>query len=126
MTAQEILIKLEELTEVRAAAEVTRLDYEARRAEILRAVQAELDALDAEYQPLLDRANERAAELEIEVKQAVIEHGASVRGRVYHVVYNRGRVTWDTPKLEHYAETHPEVMVFRKEGEPSASLRTVK
>lgn len=123
---QDIREKLEELAEVRAAAEVTRLDYEARRAEILKAIQAELDALEAEYQPLLDRAEERAAELEIEVKQAVIAHGASVKGSAYQVVYVRGRVAWDNKALDGYAEAHPEILLFRREGAPSASLRTLK
>jgi hypothetical protein len=126
MTADEIRAKLEELTEVQAAAAVTRLDYEARRAEILKAVQAELDSLAAEYQPLLDRASERATELETEVKQAAIAHGASVKGSTYQVVYNRGRVTWDNRELDSYAEAHPEILKFRREGEPSASLRTLK
>jgi len=44
--AQHIATKLDELAEIKAAADVTRLDYEAKRAEILKAVQAELDALD--------------------------------------------------------------------------------
>ncbi len=46
--AQRITAKLDELAEIKAATEVTRLDYEAKRAEILKAVQAELDALDVE------------------------------------------------------------------------------
>jgi hypothetical protein len=95
VTADEIRAKLEELTEVRAAAEVTRLDYEAKRAEILKAIQAELDSLEAEYKPLRDRANERAAELETEVKHAVIAHGASVKASAYHAVFVHGRITWD-------------------------------
>jgi hypothetical protein len=126
VTADEIRAKLEELTEVRAAAEVTRLDYEAKRAEILKAIQAELDSLEAEYKPLLDRANERAAELETEVKQAVITHGASVKGGVYHVVFVHGRITWDNKELDQYAKAHPEILPFREEGSPTASLRTIK
>ena len=123
---QDILVKLEALAEVRAAVEVTRLDYEARREEILKTVKAELDALAAEYEPLLTSANERAAELEAEVKHEVAEHGASLKGSRLHAVYSRGRIAWDTQGLEGYAAAHPEVLTFRKEGQPSVSLRASK
>lgn len=125
-TEHDIRAKLEELAEVRNAAEVTRLDYEAKRAEILRSVQAELDALQAEYEPLLESAQARAKALEAEIKKAVLEYGATVKGSAYQAVYVRGRVTWDNQKLERYAQEHPEILVWRREGEPSVALRTVK
>jgi hypothetical protein len=124
--AQHIAAKLDELTEIQAAAAVTRLDYEAKRAEILKAVQAELDALEAEYKPLMDAAAERTAALEAEIKQAVLRHGHSVKGSQLHAVYYRGRVTWDTKSLDQYAGAHPEILGFRKEGEPSIQLRPAK
>lgn len=125
-TETDIRLRLEELAEVRAAAQTTRLDYEAKRAELLRSVQAELDALDAEYQPLLESAQVRATALEAEVKEAVLTFGATVKGSAYQAVYVRGRVTWDNPKLEKYAQAHPEILSYRREGEPSVSLRAVK
>lgn len=126
ITAQYIIAKLEALAEVRAAAEVTRMDYEAKREEILTAVKAELDALTAEYEPLLASANERVALLESEVKRDVVEYGASVKAKQLHAVYARGRVSWDNRGLDGYAAAHPEILTFRKEGEPSVSLRVVK
>ena len=123
---ENVIAKLDQLAEIKAAAEVTRLDYEAKRAEILRAVQAELDALEAEFQPLLDAAQNRAEALEAEIKQDVLAHGASVKGRQFYAVYNRGRVSWDTARLDRFAAAHPEVKEFRKEGQPSVSLRLVE
>ena len=60
---QPIIAKLDELSEIKAAAEVTRLDYEAKRAEIMKAVLAQLDDLAAEYEPLIESAEERATAL---------------------------------------------------------------
>lgn len=125
-TENDIRARLDELAEVRNAAEVTRLDYEAKRAEILRSVQAELDALEAEYEPLLESARARAEALEAEIREAVLAHGATVKGSVYQAVYVRGRVTWDNQKLDKYAKEHPEILAYRREGEPSISLRAVK
>jgi hypothetical protein len=121
-----ITARLEELSEVQAAIEVTRQDMEAKRAEILKSVQAELEALEAEYMPLLAAAETRLEALKEEIKGDVLEHGASVRGGRFQAVFSRGRVTWDTHQLEAYAEEHPEVNDFRREGSPSVSLRLTK
>ena len=121
-----ITSKLEELTEVQAAAELTRQDLEAKRAEILKSVQAELEALDAEYAPLLAAAEARIESLKEEIKSDVLEHGASVRGGRFQAVFSRGRITWDTHALEAYADEHPEVNDFRREGAPSVSIRMSK
>jgi hypothetical protein len=121
-----ITARLEELSEMQAAVEVTRLDLEAKRAEILKSVQTELDALEDEYAPLLATAEARIEALKEEIKSDVLEHGASVRGGHLQAVYSRGRVTWDTHRLEDYANEHPEVNEFRREGSPSVSLRSVR
>jgi hypothetical protein len=121
-----ILAKLNELAEVKAAEMVTRLDYEAKRNEILKTVLAELQALDSEYDPLFESAQNRAVELEDEIKQLTLQHGASVKGRQFQAVYSRGRISWDNPALDQYAANHPEILAYRREGEPSISLRVVK
>ena len=121
-----IAARLEELSEVQTAADQTRQELETRRAEILRSVQAELDALDEEFAPLLAAAEARIESLKEEIKGDVLEHGASVRGGRFHAVFTRGRITWDTHQLAAYAEEHPEVNDFRREGSPSVSLRMSK
>jgi hypothetical protein len=121
-----IAARLDELAALRAAADMTRQEYEARRAEILRVVQAELEALDAEFQPLLDAAAQRQQALEAEIRGEVLAHGGSIRGAQMQAVYMRGRVTWDTRGLEDYAADNPAVLDFRREGQPSVQLRAVK
>jgi hypothetical protein len=123
---EDLVAKLDELAELKSAADVTRLDYEAKRAEILRNVQNELDALAVEYEPRLEAVNERIAELENEIKGAVLQHGSTVRGSRIYAVFYRGRISWDTKGLDRYAESHPEVVEFRKQGEPSVTLRIAK
>ena len=121
-----ITAKLDQLSEIKAAAEVTRLDYEAKRAEIMKAVEAQLDDLAAEFEPLIKSAEERAADLEVEIKRDVLTQGASIKGRRLYAVFSRGRVSWDTDRLDAYASTHPEVVEYRTQGQPSVSLRMVR
>lgn len=117
--------KLKRLADLHAAQDLTRMDYEAKRLEVLKKVQAELDALETEYQPLLNAAQENAETLEAEIKNDVLLAGESVVTDVFQALYMKGRITWDTDGLGSYAHAHPEVLIYRKEGQPSVSLRAV-
>jgi hypothetical protein len=120
---EQVVEKLERLADLRAAADVARMDYEAKRAEILQKVQADLDAIEAEFQPVLEGAEANASALEAEIKNDVLLRGESLHGGVYQAIYMKGRVSWDSPGINEYARDHPEVLQYRKEGQPSVSLR---
>jgi hypothetical protein len=122
---EQVAEKLERFSSLRNAAEFTRLDYETRRKEILKQIQPELDALDAEYRPVLDAAQENLLALENEVKTDVLLFGQSVSGGMYRACYTQGRVSWDNDGMARYAAVHPDVLQFRKQGQPSVSLRVV-
>jgi hypothetical protein len=117
--------KLERLSNLRNAAEFTRLDYETKRTQILKQIQSELDALDSEYKPVLERAEENIAALENEIKTDVLLHGESVSGGMYRATYTQGRLSWDNDGMTNYATSHPDVLQFRKQGQPVVSLRVV-
>jgi len=117
--------KLERLSSLRNAVEFTRLDYETKRTAILKKVQAELDTLDTEYKPVLEAAEDNIATLENEIKTEVLLYGESVTGGMYRATYSQGRVSWDTNGMTHYAASHPDVLQFRKQGQPIVSLRVV-
>jgi DNA-binding Lrp family transcriptional regulator len=117
--------KLERLSNLRNAAEFTRLDYETRRTGILKQIQSELDALDMEYKPVLEAAEENIASLENEIKTDVLLYGESVSGGMYRATYTHGRISWDNEGMTKYAALHPDVLQFRKQGQPIVSLRVV-
>ena len=117
--------KLERLSNLRNAVEFTRLDYETKRIQILKQVQTELDTLDSEYKPVLARVEENIAALENEIKTDVLLHGESVSGGMYRATYTQGRVSWDHEGMTNYAVLHPDVLQFRKQGQPIVSLRVI-
>lgn len=123
---EHIADKLKRLENLRGAADVARLDYEAKRAEILKQIQAQLDALEAEYNPILESAGENIAELENAIKTDVLLHGESVSSGHYRAVFSKGRVSWDNEGMEKYANAHPDVLQFRKQGQPIVTLRVVE
>ncbi len=117
--------KLERLTNLRGAADVARLNYETRRVEILKEIQAELDALDSEYMPVLESAEENIAALENEIKTDVLLYGESITGGSYRATYTQGRVSWDNEGMTKYAASHPDLLKFRKQGQAIVALRIV-
>jgi hypothetical protein len=124
-TREHVSAKLERLTDLRGAADVARLDYESKRAEILKKIQGELDALDLEYKPVLEAAEENVAALENEIKTDVLLYSETVSGGSYRASYSQGRVSWDNEGMTKYAASHPDVLQFRKQGNPIVSLRVV-
>lgn len=102
------------------------LSLEAQRSAIVETALSEvrsiLDSLDSAITDM--RACAEATEMEI--KEVVLIGAASVKGTSLQAVYNRGRISYDTKGLDALAVIVPEVLRFRKEGEPSVSIREVK
>ena len=86
-------------------------------------LKAELAAIDLEFGQQTEAIAETIKVIEAEIKVAVVAHGATVKGQKFMAVFNKGRVSWDTKGLDGYAVAHPEVERFRKQGEPSVSIR---
>jgi hypothetical protein len=124
-TREHVAEKLERLSNLRNAAEFTRLDYETKRNELLKQIQFELDALEAEYMPVMEAAGKNIAALENEIKTDVLLVGESISAGMYRAVYTQGRVSWDNEGMNRYAAAHPEVLRFRKQSQPVVSLRVV-
>ncbi len=86
-------------------------------------VRARLDDIEAEFAGKDKAATSNIEDLEASIKSATLTHGESVRGAGFQAVWNKGRLTWDSKGLTAYADEHPEVLQFRKEGEPSVTIR---
>ena len=123
----EIKTKLDRLADMQAQADVIRIKFNELREKIMiPEIKAQLAEVDAEEQTTLEAVNDGIASLTNEIKAAVIAAGATVKGDYLQAVYAKGRVSWDTKSLDGYAAGHPEIAKFRKEGEPSVSIRNVK
>jgi len=127
MTEDDIKQKLDRLAEYQSERDAAMLEKQALIERIYTAeIKAKMAEIEAEFAGKTEAVNENIAALEAEIKQAVTAHGSSVKGTLYHAVFAKGRVSWDTKSLDGYATAHPELLTFRKEGEPSVSIRTAK
>lgn len=83
----------------------------------------QLADIDIEFDGRAETANERIKELTALVKASVIDHGATVKGEFLMAVRNKGRVSWNTKKLDGFAVAYPALLELRKEGKPSVTIR---
>ena len=126
MTAITTIDLLDRLADLRAAVDMVRVKrQQAMDAAMPAEVAATLAEIDAEYGPMIEAAEKNAAELEEQIKAAVIAEGASVKSTWLHAVYTKGRVTWDGKKLDGMMALLPGLEAARKVGEPSVSIRKV-
>lgn len=85
---------------------------------------AEAD-INTEFALKSEAVDENIAKLTAEIKADVLAGGATVKGAHMMAVWTKGRVSWDTKALDGVIALHPELAQFRKEGEPSVSIRKV-
>lgn len=124
MDELEIKQKLDLLAEHQSQRDSISLQKQALIDKILTAeIKAKLAEIDAEFSDKTSAANEKIANLESEVKEAVKVLGSSVKANFLHAVWVKGHVSWDTKAMDGYAVGHPEILFMRKEGDPSVSLR---
>lgn len=111
------------LSQARAERAALEAEYSAARSEVLARVRDQLDGVDEVFAGRLAAAAEAAAVAEQAVRDLVGRIGRSVSIAGIRATYSAPRVSWDTKKLDAYAEMHPEVKAFRKLGKPTVALR---
>ncbi len=122
----DIQTKLDRLAELRAAPDAIRLAKQAIVDTILTdAIKAQLADIDAEFAPQLNAAQEAAETLEAEIKFDILANGASVKGAHLQAVWNKGRVSWDSKKLDGMMSLIPQLAQARSEGQPSVTIRSI-
>ena len=98
---------------------------EARTKDIYAAIAQRKAEIEAEFAGKAEAVDDNIRKLTEEIKAEVKAIGASVKADHFQAVYVKGRITWDTSKMDGYAVGHPEVLFMRREGEPSVTLRRI-
>jgi hypothetical protein len=81
-------------------------------------------------QAIVTEFDEREAQLTAEIAQQeaaikayVLATGATAQGTALQAMIIAPRVTWDNKGMATYAALHPDVLAYRKVGEPSVQIR---
>jgi hypothetical protein len=121
--SEELTAKLDQLANYFAQRDVLGLQKKELIDQVLTPeIKARLEEIESEFAGKLEAVEANIETLEEEVRQTALRHGSSVRGSFLRVVWHKGRVTWDNKSLDQYAELHPEITAYRKQGEPFVSI----
>ena len=121
---QDIVEKLDRLAEFQAQRDLLNADKQAAIDSVLTPeIKARLAEIDAEFADKAAAVDENIDALEAEIKADVLTRGETIKGSRLMAVWSKGRVTWDNAALQSYMLTHPEVERFRRQSEPSISIR---
>lgn len=113
-TLSALRVEYSSMPETKMAAILHQLDP--ATAERVRAIIGECDEHEAQLKA--DIAEQEAA-----VKTYVLATGAGGHGTYLQAIIIAPRITWDTKAMEVYSTLHPEILPYRKVGEPSVQIR---
>ena len=126
MSVINIQESLQEVLEIREQLE--RLDAENAKAVDLitpKETRTRLEQQAIEHDKNTAAARERLAQVEGRIKVGVVALGSTVKHDGIQAVFVKGRVSWDSKKLDGLALVVAEVKECRKTGAPSVSIRKV-
>lgn len=116
--------KLDKLADLRSGMDAVRLAKQELIDTILTPeIKKQIQEIEFEFEDKTASLVERIAVLEKEIKDEVARSGESLRGEYLIAVYSKARSLWDSKGLDGYAVAHPEILSFRRFGEPSVSIR---
>jgi len=84
---------------------------------------ARVQAIVQEFRAREAEVQGEIAQTEAAVRAAVLATGASAHGTHLQASIMAPRITWDTKGRAAYSALHPDVLVYRKVGEPSVQIR---
>lgn len=110
---------------IRAIKAEVQASVEASTKDVYAAIAIRKNEIEIEFAGKSEAVDDNIRKLTEEIKAEVKTLGTTVKSDHFQAVYVKGRVTWDTSKMDGYAVGHPEVLFMRKEGEPSVTLRRI-
>lgn len=121
--SEELTNKLDKLANFLAQRDVFSLQKKELIDQVLTPeIRRRLDEIEAEFAGKMEAVEANIAALEEEIRQEALRQQASVKGTFLRVIWHKGRISWDTKSLDDYSRSHPEVIAFRKQGEPYVSI----
>jgi len=71
-----------------------------------------------EHKEFFDEIEERKEQ----IRKEILAREANADSRTLKVTYRKGAIRWDTKWLDGYSLDHPEILKYKKQGEPSVGF----
>jgi hypothetical protein len=118
--------KLDQLANFQAQRDVLELEKQSLIDQIIPPeIKARIEEIEAEFSGKREIVDANITALAAEIREDVLRQGASAKSTFLRVVYHTGRISWDTKSLDAYARSRPEILEFRKQGEPYVSIQKI-
>jgi hypothetical protein len=122
----DITQKLDQLANFQAQRDVLELEKQSLIEQLIPPeIKDRIAEIKAEFTGKREAVEDNIAALEADIREQVIRQGASAKSTFLRVVYHSGRVTWNTKSLDAYARARPEILEFRKQGQPFVTIQKV-
>lgn len=106
--------ELDELGRLREQREALVQEEEAQIAQFYTPeIQARVKEIKAEFVGRAESIKKEIDVLDARIRERVARYGETVNGSNWQAVWRKGHADWDTEAIEKYAESHPEILVFR-------------
>lgn len=118
--------KLDQLAEFESQRDSLNAQRDELLAQILPAdIKQKMDDINAEFNAKAHAVNENINTLSDEIRSEVLASGETIKGKYVMAIWNKGRTSWDSNKLDGMASIIPQINEARKTGEPSVSFKHV-
>ena len=122
-----IIKMLDELAEAQARQTLLLIDKnEAVEKVMTQKIRDELAEIAIEFQDQEKLIADHVSKLTNDIKALTVLHGSAVTGNHLKSIYVKGRKSWDTKGLMGWSVSHPDVLLFYKQGKPHARIGEVK
>lgn len=123
----DIVEQLDKLAELKAQVDVLKFKKQELIDSVLTPeIKQQVKDIEDEFAPEFESLNQTLSSVEKKIKEDVVQAGETVKGNFLMAVFSKGRVSWDTKGLNGVLAVYPQLEQFRKQGDPSVSIRSIK
>lgn len=116
-----LIRELDELGRLKEQREALEQEQDAQIAQFYTPeIKARVEEVKAEFVERDKTIKEEIDVLDARIRERVAQYGETVDGSNLQAVLIPGRESWDTEAIDKYAESHPEILVFRTEWDIDA------
>ncbi len=123
VASEAVVSTLDRYADLQVASDAVRLRYQEQIDKLLAPILSELRELELRRDTEIQAIETELAVLKEAIRLEVLSARKTIKGERIMAIYNKPRITWDNKGLEGFSVAHPEINAFRREGEPSVSIR---
>jgi len=100
-------------------------EVETKTIDVYAAIARRKDEIEAEFAGKAEAVDENIKKLTEDIKADVKSLHYTVNGKYLQAVYNKGKKSWISQRLDAYTEIHPDIKDCYTVGDPSVTIRKI-